>query len=279
MAPNHKENADSGNQRKLEQAEPGQSKTRLKDKWEIIKRKLNQRKFDEFLGNGLLKPFLETFCTPENEEKSRKILKELVLSFLWKLELAGLLRVFPFRECVQFDSNAQMVNTLQINNCEYFQLDQICQLLTFLEKHLQSKDNDSLNQIKELIKEPKTDFIEWETRRYKNPQFNFNSESLLESRDQLVQKFMKLSLENHFKQVPRNLERCTNLAKSWAADNRSRFWGSAKYDFNGKRISIEIAQQNGNHELIREFSQFLRVGFGLASKTVSLGTGKIPENA
>lgn len=269
-----KENAGPENQGGAAQEKTVQTKTKLRDKWSIIKRKLRQRKFDEYLRNGRLKPFLETFQDPKNEQKSREIVKDLILSKLWKLELEGLLEMLPFREAVRFDPHLQIVSHLQINNCDYSHFEQVNKLFTFLEQYLKSKNKRTLEQMCDMVREPPAELVETLTRRFEDPQFNFNSATRLQTREWLVKLFVKLTLENYSRRVPRSMERLLSFVKAATADNTNRFWGSIKFDFQKKRVSVEITEQNRNYELLAHFAQLARVGFGLALKTVSFETGE-----
>jgi hypothetical protein len=251
-----------------------QIKTKLKDKWVIIKRKLENKKFEDFLQNRDLNTFLELFSNNKNMKRCLEIIRKIVVSELWKFEFDGLLFFDPFKECLRFNKNLEIINKIEINNCEYFYFKNINQMIFFLEMYFQTKQKSFLSKVEQLIKNPCSEYLESLKKKYDHPEFNFNIDQESLSKETLINKFINLTLENHNKLIPSNLKFFKEYISGMSSEVNKIFWGSIEYDFENKQIGIEITKENANYQKVSQFLKTLCLVFGMRTKSTNIKTSK-----
>ena len=249
-------------------------KTKLKDKWDIIKRKLENKKFEDFLRNRDLNTFLELFSNNKNMTKCLEIIRKIVVSELWKFEFDGLLFFDPFKECLRINKNLEIINKIEINNCEYFYLKSINQVIFSLEMYFQTKQKSFLSNIEQLIKNPCPEYLESLKKKYDHPEFNFNIDEESPPKEILINKFINLNLDNHNKLIPSNLKVFKDFISEMSSEVNKIFWGSIEYDFENRKIGIEITKEKANYKKISQFLKILCLVFGMRTKSTNIKTSK-----
>lgn len=234
---------------------------------------MEARRFADFASSGRLKPFLESFLSPAVAAEARGALRQSVLAGLWKLELAGLLVVFPFREGLRLDTNLLLVRRVCLQKCAFFQLEQVAGLLSAFGAFLGSREPRFLDQIEALVARPSESFLASLGAKFADPRFDFGARGKRSDRGRLAAKFAGFGLENHSKMVPRNLSRLRKFAERCVREEIGQFWGSLEFDFRAQRLCVEIASHGRNFGLVRQFAQLLRLVFGMGLKGVALETG------